>query len=173
MLASPRSTYGLDPKHISAAAITQKVIQGVYDGVTTVELDNLAAETAAYQTTQHPDYARLAARISVANLHKMTNKSFSSTMDALHSYVNPRNGQKAPLIADDVHQIIMENAERLDAAIMCVPRRAAPPMRFRTARHTRSGRGGLDSTRIVSSVVFADGSCGGCGGVAPLASRAP
>lgn len=112
------STYGLDPQHINAAAITQKVIQGVYDGVTTVELDNLAAETAAYQTTQHPDYARLAARISVSNLHKMTNKSFSAVMEGLYSYINPRNGQAAPLVSDEVYQIVKGNAELLDAAIM-------------------------------------------------------
>ena len=111
-------TYGLDPKHINAAVITQKVIQGVYDGVTTVELDNLAAETAAYQTTQHPDYARLAARISVSNLHKKTNKNFSEVMKALHAYISPKTGQQAPLISDEVAEIIASNAEKLDAAIV-------------------------------------------------------
>lgn len=110
--------YGLDSKHVNATRVAQKVITGVYDGVTTAALDDLAAETAAYLTMQHPDYARLAARISVSNLHKMTDKSFSSTMDLLHKYVNPRNQERAPLIADDVHKIIMENAERLDAALM-------------------------------------------------------
>lgn len=110
--------YSLDSS-ISAPLVAQKVIQGVYDGVTTTALDDLAAETAAYLTTQHPDYARLAARISVSNLHKMTDKSFSAVMDRLHDYVNPRNGQKAPLISDEVHAIIHANATRFDAAIMC------------------------------------------------------
>ena len=110
--------YNLDPKTISAVLVAQKVIQGVYDGVSTAALDDLAAETAAYLTTQHPDYARLAARISVSNLHKMTDKSFSATVDKLHAYLNPKNGQKAPLVADDVHELIMKNAERLDSAIM-------------------------------------------------------
>ena len=110
--------YGLDEKTVNAQLVAQKVITGVYDGVTTAALDDLAAETAAYLTTQHPDYSKLAARISVSNLHKGTDKSFSSTMDKLHQYVNPRNGQYAPLIADDVHQIIMDNAERVDGAIM-------------------------------------------------------
>ena len=96
--------YALD-KSVSAAVVAQKVITGVYDGVTTVALDDLAAETAAYLTTQHPDYARLAARISVSNLHKMTDKSFSSTMNKLHDYINPRNGQKAPLISDEEYQV--------------------------------------------------------------------
>ena len=110
--------YWLDAKAVNAQLVAQKVITGVYDGVTTAALDDLAAETAAYLTTQHPDYSRLAARISVSNLHKGTDKSFSAVMDKLHQYVNPRNSQLAPLVADDVHQIIMENAERLDGAIM-------------------------------------------------------
>mmetsp|Transcript_15763 Transcript_15763/g.33550 ORF Transcript_15763/g.33550 Transcript_15763/m.33550 type:complete len:805 (-) Transcript_15763:157-2571(-) len=110
--------YGFDPKLIDPTMITIKVIQGVYDGVSTCALDDLAAETAAYMTTQHPDYSRLAARISVSNLHKMTDKVFSNTMDQLHNYVNPRNRQPAPLISDEVHTIIMDNRERLDAAIV-------------------------------------------------------
>ena len=110
--------YGFDPKYIDPNVITIKVIQGVYDGVTTAALDDLAAETAAYLTTQHPDYSKLAARISVSNLHKMTDKSFSNVMDRLHAYRNPRTEQHAPLIADDVHKIIMDNRDRLDAAIM-------------------------------------------------------
>eukprot|EP00316_Scyphosphaera_apsteinii_P008057 CAMPEP_0119310340 /NCGR_PEP_ID=MMETSP1333-20130426/18895_1 /TAXON_ID=418940 /ORGANISM="Scyphosphaera apsteinii, Strain RCC1455" /LENGTH=786 /DNA_ID=CAMNT_0007314509 /DNA_START=39 /DNA_END=2399 /DNA_ORIENTATION=+ len=110
--------YGFDPKLVDPTVITMKVIQGVYDGVTTSALDDLAAETAAYLTTQHHDYSRLAARISVSNLHKMTDKSFSNTMDVLHKYVNPRNKQKAPLISDEVYEIIMANKDRLDAAIV-------------------------------------------------------
>ena len=112
--------YGLDTKYVNPTLVAQKVITGVYDGVTTVALDDLAAETAAYLTTQHPDYARLAARLSVSNLHKMTDKSFSSVMMQLHDYINPRNGQKAPLISDEVHAIIQKNSEQLDASIMCV-----------------------------------------------------
>lgn len=118
--------YGLDPQHISSTLVSQKVVQGVYDGVTTVALDDLAAETAAYLTTTHPDYARLAARIAVSNLHKETQKSFSATVQALHAYINPRNGQKAPLVSDEVAEIVMANAERLDAAIMCA-RSPYPP----------------------------------------------
>ena len=117
--------YSLDPS-ISAPLVAQKVIQGVYDGVTTTALDDLAAETAAYLTTQHPDYARLAARISVSNLHKMTDKSFSAVMARLHNYVNPRNGQKAPLISNEVHDVVKANCDRLDAAIMYEPGCAAP-----------------------------------------------
>jgi ribonucleoside-diphosphate reductase alpha chain len=95
-----------------------KVIEGIYAGVTTHELDNLAAEIAASLTTTHPDYALLASRIAVSNLHKSTNKSFSKTMAALYNFVDPKTGLHAPLIADDVHEIIQKNAQLLDSTII-------------------------------------------------------
>lgn len=110
--------YGLDMNFVDPVEIAKKVIQGVYDGVTTVELDNLAAETAAYMTTTHPDYAILAARIAVSNLHKNTKKSFSETIKDLYHYKNPKTDQPAPLIADDVYEIIMKNADLLDSSII-------------------------------------------------------
>jgi len=111
-------SYGLDPSHVDPILVAKKVIDGVYDGVTTSELDNLAAETAAGLTSRHPDYAQLASRIAVSNLHKNTIKSFSKTIDALFNYIDPKNGLKAAFIADDVHQIIMENAHTLDSSII-------------------------------------------------------
>src|SRR5258707_9724839 len=93
--------YGLS-EHVDTFQVAKKVINGIYDGVTTSELDNLAAETAASLTTKHPDYALLASRIAISNLHKNTNKSFSQTMRALHDYIDPRSGQPAKLIADDI-----------------------------------------------------------------------
>lgn len=113
-----RLCYGLDPQHVDAAKITQRVITGVYQGVTTIELDNLAAETAAYMTTLHPDYAILAARIAVSNLHKQTKKVFSQVVEDLYRYVNPRNGKLSPSISDDVYEIIKEHAEELNSAIV-------------------------------------------------------
>lgn len=113
-----RLCYGLDPKHVDAVKITQRVITGVYEGVTTSELDNLAAETAAYMTTLHPDYAILAARIAVSNLHKQTKKVFSQVIKDMYNYVNPRNRKLSPLIADDIYEIIQEHAEELDSAIV-------------------------------------------------------
>ncbi len=98
--------------------VAMRVIEGLYDGVTTSELDNLAAEIAATMTTTHPDYAKLAARISVSNLHKNTKKSFSETMEDLYLYVNPRTGKKAPLISDEVFKVISENSEKLDSTII-------------------------------------------------------
>ena len=103
---------------VDPVKISMRVIEGLYDGVTTSELDNLAAETAASMTTSHPDYAKLAARISVSNLHKNTKKCFSEVMTDLYEYVNPRTGKKAPMVADDVYQIIMDNKDELDSTII-------------------------------------------------------
>ncbi|MCK0155722.1 ribonucleoside-diphosphate reductase subunit alpha [Cellulophaga sp. F20128] len=109
--------YGLNPL-VDPLKVAMRVIEGLYDSVTTSELDNLAAEIAATMTTTHPDYAKLAARISVSNLHKNTKKSFSETMKDLYFYVNPRTDKKAPLLSDEVYKVIMENAERLDSTII-------------------------------------------------------
>ncbi|CAM1358166.1 Ribonucleoside-diphosphate reductase [Tenacibaculum litopenaei] len=109
--------YGLN-KIVDPVKVAMRVIEGLYDGVTTSELDNLAAEIAATMTTAHPDYAKLAARIAVSNLHKNTKKSFSETMKDLYVYVNPRTGNKAPLLADDVYEIIEKNADKLDSTII-------------------------------------------------------
>ena len=103
----------VDPVHIS-----MRVIEGLYDGVTTTELDNLAAEVAASLTTKHPDYAVLAARIAVSNLHKNTKKSFSEVMEDLYTHIDPKTNEKAPMVADDVYEIIMDNKEVLDSAII-------------------------------------------------------
>src|SRR5690349_3184589 len=110
--------YGLNMTYVSPIEVAKKVIDGIYDGVTTVELDNLAAETAASLTTKHPDYAILASRIAVSNLHKNTVKSFSETMFSLYHYTDKGTGKKMPLIADDVWQVIEANAELLDSTII-------------------------------------------------------
>jgi ribonucleoside-diphosphate reductase alpha chain len=109
--------YGLN-NLVDPVKVAMRVIEGLYDGVTTSELDNLAAEIAATMTTAHPDYAKLAARISVSNLHKNTKKSFFETMKDLYEYVNPRTGKKAPLLSDEVFKVISENADKLDSTII-------------------------------------------------------
>ena len=109
--------YGLNPL-VDPTRVAMRVIEGLYDGVTTSELDNLAAEIAATMTTTHPDYAQLAARISVSNLHKNTKKSFSEAMKDLYEYVNPRTGKKAPLLSDEAYAVIQKNAEKLDSSII-------------------------------------------------------
>ncbi|HLG03946.1 MAG TPA: ribonucleoside-diphosphate reductase subunit alpha [Bacteroidia bacterium] len=110
--------YALDPVHVSPVEVAMKVIQGIYPGVTTSELDNLAAEIAASMTTKHPDYALLASRIAVSNLHKNTEKSFSKTIEILYRYLDPKTNAKAALIADDVYEIIHNNAQLLDSSII-------------------------------------------------------
>ena len=109
--------YGLN-ELVDPVKVAMRVIEGLYDNVTTSELDNLAAEIAATMTTSHPDYAKLAARISVSNLHKNTKKTFSEVMTDLYEYVNPRTGEKAPLISDEVYKVISENSEKLDSTII-------------------------------------------------------
>ncbi|KAF2086129.1 hypothetical protein K490DRAFT_67052 [Saccharata proteae CBS 121410] len=113
-----RLCYGLDPEHVDAAAITQKVISGVYHGVTTVQLDDLAAETAAYMTVTHPDYAILAARIAVSNLHKQTKKQFSAVIADLYNYVNPKNRKPSPMISQQTYDTVMKHADELNSAIV-------------------------------------------------------
>lgn len=110
--------YGLDPKFVNPVEVAMKVINGLYDGVSTQELDNLAAEIAATMTTRHPDFAKLAARIAVSNLHKVTSKSFSNTMKRLYQHVDPKNGQNAPLISKETWKVIKDHAAELDEAIL-------------------------------------------------------
>ncbi|MFY7733963.1 MAG: ribonucleoside-diphosphate reductase subunit alpha [Bacteroidia bacterium] len=110
-------SYSLSPL-IDPIDVAKKVVQGIYDGVPTTELDNLAAETAASLTTKHPDYALLASRIAVSNLHKNTIKSFSETMEKLYNYTDKGTGKRTPLIAEDIYEIIQKNAELLDSSII-------------------------------------------------------
>lgn len=108
---------GLNSDFVKPVEIAKKVIDGLYDGVTTVELDNLAAEIAATMTTRHPDFAKLAARISISNLHKVTEESFSTTMKRLYTYVNPKTDENAALLSKEVYGIIRANAKKLDEAV--------------------------------------------------------
>ena len=109
--------YELHPA-VDPVKVAMRVIEGVYDGVTTTELDNLAAEVAATNAVTHPDYASLASRIALSNLHKSTKKSFAETMEDLHNYIDPITGQDASLVATDVIEIIREQAEFLDSQII-------------------------------------------------------
>ncbi|XP_044956057.1 ribonucleoside-diphosphate reductase large subunit-like isoform X1 [Hordeum vulgare subsp. vulgare] len=111
-------SYGLSQEHCDPVLVAQKVCAGVYKGVTTSQLDELAAETAAALTASHPDYASLAARIAVSNLHKNTKKSFSETIKDMYLHYNERSGLLSPLIAEDIYEVIMKNAARLDSEII-------------------------------------------------------
>ena len=109
--------YGLDAM-VSPEAVTMKVIEAIFDRITTTGLDNLAAEVAVTKTIEHPDYALLASRIAVSNLHKETKKSFSEVMNDLYNYIDPKTGENAALLSDEVHSIIMGNQELLDTSIV-------------------------------------------------------
>ena len=109
--------YGLAPA-VDPISISMRVIEGLYDGVTTSELDNLASEVAATSTTKHPDFAILAARIAISNLHKKTSKSFSGTMEELYKYTDSKTGKHAPMISEEVYEIIQKNQATLDSAII-------------------------------------------------------
>jgi ribonucleoside-diphosphate reductase alpha subunit len=109
--------YGLDPL-VSPEAVAMKVIEGIYDGVSTTDLDNLAAEVAAAKTIDHPDYALLASRIAVSNLHKETKKTFSEVIHDMYTYLDPKTNENASLIADDVYQVVMNNKDLLDSSII-------------------------------------------------------
>ena len=109
--------YGLDPL-VSPEAVAMKVIEGLYDGVTTTDLDNLAAEVAAAKTIDHPDYALLASRIAVSNLHKDTKKTFSDVMSDLYTYIDPKTGENAALLSEEVHTIVMDNKDLFDSNII-------------------------------------------------------
>lgn len=111
-------SYGLDPHFVNMIEVSKKVIMGLYDGVTTVELDNLAAETAATMATIHPDYALLAARIAVSNLHRESEKSFSKVIDALYKYIDPKTGDRAGLISEETHKVVQKHKDRFDSAII-------------------------------------------------------
>ncbi len=111
-------SYGLDPNFVEPIDVAKKVIEGLFDGVSTPELDNLAAEIAATMTVRHPDYAKLAARIAISNLHKTTSKSFSNTMKRLYTYVDPKTGQNAPLVSKETYGIVKKNAAVLDSTII-------------------------------------------------------
>ncbi|MFZ9002152.1 MAG: ribonucleoside-diphosphate reductase subunit alpha [Bacteriovoracaceae bacterium] len=109
---------GLDLNNVDPVKVTQKVIDGIYDGITTKELDQLAAETAAYMSTQHPDYNVLAGRIAVSNLHKETRGCFSENIKEMFNYVNPITSEPSPLISKELYDVVMENAQMLDKAIV-------------------------------------------------------
>ena len=108
---------GLDSSHVDISRVAQKVISGLYPGVRTSDLDNLAAETAAYMSTTHPDYGRLAARISISNLHKETAASFSETIDKLFKVVDPKTMRSAGLIEPNLAKLVLKYKRLIDSKI--------------------------------------------------------
>jgi ribonucleoside-diphosphate reductase alpha chain len=112
-----KQTYGLNSDYVEALEVAKKVIQGVHDGVSSVQLDNLASETAAAMTSVHPDYSILASRIAITSIHKSTKKSFVETMQDLYNYIDPKTNEAAGMIADNVMEFINEHADELEHAV--------------------------------------------------------
>ena len=110
-------TYGLNSEFIDAMEVAKRTIQGLFDGITTVELDNLSAEVAAYMTSTHPDYAKLAGRIAVANLHRSTSDSFIETIDKLYNYEDKINKEKMPLISKALYETAHKFQDRIASEI--------------------------------------------------------
>jgi ribonucleoside-diphosphate reductase alpha chain len=113
-----KQTYGLNEDYVDYFEVSKKVIAGLYDGVTTEELDRLAAETSASLVTNHPDYSTLAARISITSLYKRVDKRFTVTADKLYHYINPKTGEKAGMISDEVYKVIVQHGKELDAMVV-------------------------------------------------------
>ncbi len=107
----------LNLEYVDPTLVTLKVTQGIYDGISTTELDTLAAETAASMVTTHSDYAKLAGRLAVSNLHKTTPKKFSQCIKELYSFNEPKTGKESSLISDEVYQFVIQNRESLDGAV--------------------------------------------------------
>ena len=113
-----KMTYGLNNDFIDVLEISQKVIAGIFDGITTESLDNLAAETAASLIPKHPDYSNLASRIAVSRLHKTTKKKFSETIQDLYNYIDPETGKEASLINEETYKAVMDNKDTFDSAVI-------------------------------------------------------
>jgi ribonucleoside-diphosphate reductase alpha chain len=113
-----KQTYGLNEDYVDYFEVSKKVIAGLYDGVTTEELDRLAAETSASLVTNHPDYSTLAARIAITSLYKRVDKRFTATADKLYHYINPKTGEKAGMISDEVYKVIVQHGKELDAMVV-------------------------------------------------------
>lgn len=113
-----KQTYGLDQDYIEYMEVAKKVIAGVYDGVTTRELDNLAAETAASLTRIHPDYSILAARIALTSIKKETKKSFKETVEDLYNYVDPKTQEHAPLVSEELLEVVKNNYKKIESMII-------------------------------------------------------
>ena len=113
-----KQTYGLDTDHVDALEVATKVVSGIYDGISTEQLDSLASETAAALAYIHPDYSILSARIAITRLHKTTNKSFTDTIDQLYNYIDPKTGNNAGLISDETYAAVQANANILNESMI-------------------------------------------------------
>jgi ribonucleoside-diphosphate reductase alpha subunit len=102
---------------LNYSSLAMKVIDQLYDKIETTKIDELAAEQCASLSTQHPDYASLAARIIISNHQKNTESTFSIVMQNLHEFKDI-HGNNKPLIADNVWNFINQNKKHIDNMIV-------------------------------------------------------
>lgn len=105
---------GLNKQYVDPVVVAQGVVRGLFSGVTTSELDNLASETAAYMSTEHPDYAKLASRIAISNLQKDTPDSFSKVIDLLYAYIDPKSNLPAGFISEKLYQKVKLHEKKIN-----------------------------------------------------------
>ena len=99
---------GLDTSYVDPVMITQRLVKEIHNGIRTTEIDTLSAEVAAYMTTIHPDYATLAARILVSNLHKETTDDFVAAMRLCHDQ---------GLVCDELMNVAIKSANEIHSVI--------------------------------------------------------
>ena len=104
-----KQTWELNADYIDYMEVVKKTISGLHDGITTTELDNLAAETAASMTSSHPDYSLLASRIAITRLYKSVVKPFSKNAKKIYD---------AGFLSDEVYEIIKNNARKINSMIV-------------------------------------------------------
>ncbi|CAN0314123.1 unnamed protein product [Pylaiella littoralis] len=109
---------GLDREYVDPVALTLKVNQGIYSGVTTFELDELAAQTCAYMATTHPGYSVLTARICLSNLDKQTEDDYLKLVTTLRDHVHPEKGEYSPMVTAELLDVVQKHTDRIRQEIL-------------------------------------------------------
>ena len=107
----------LDTKYVVPEGITIKVMTGIYPGITTRQLDDLAAETSAYMSTSHFHYSTLAARICASNLHKETDDDYFELVTKMRNYLHPKTKEQSPLVSEELFDVVCKHKERIQQVL--------------------------------------------------------
>ena len=95
-------------------ALAMKVIDQLYDGISTAQIDELTSDQCASLASTHPDYNILAGRIVVSNHQKNTSSSFQEVMSQLYNF-RDKHGEQSSLISEELYSISVEHGASLDA----------------------------------------------------------
>ena len=101
---------------INYTTLTMKIIDQLYNKISTAKIDELTAEQCASMSSTHPDYGTLASHITISNHHKTTTPSFSDAMTTLYSYID-KHGTNSPLISHELYDIVKEHADKIEDRI--------------------------------------------------------